>query len=273
MSQDVYADNVRKATFNEIPELYNRVRPNYPETLINDLLKLTEIPASAHILEIGCGPGIATRQIAPYGYPMLCLELSEAMAAFATNNLRTYPHVQIQQIAFESWPLQPHAFHLVMCAQAWHWIPPDIGYAKAAAALTPNGYLALLWNHQPHPDTPVFRALDKVYQTEAPPIARKEHFTNPRSGLERMATAIHASGYFHPPIVKNYPWSLTYDTETYLRLLQTYSDHRRLEPAMQQALLEGVRQILTQFGGRIVKPYEGVLQLAQVKLAEQWPLG
>ena len=46
--------------FNEVPELYDRVRPGYPDELFADLAAITGIDERASVLEVGCGTGQAT---------------------------------------------------------------------------------------------------------------------------------------------------------------------------------------------------------------------
>jgi hypothetical protein len=50
----------------------------------------------------------------------------------------------------------------------------------------------------------------------------------------------------------------------YARLLNTYSDHRSLEPAVRARLLGGIADLIdARFGGRIVKGYLTVRHLAR----------
>lgn len=53
-------DRSRQITFKEVAELYDEVRPSYPEELVEDVLALSGISEDGRILEIGCGPGKAT---------------------------------------------------------------------------------------------------------------------------------------------------------------------------------------------------------------------
>ena len=45
-----------RATFDEVPELYDRARPSYPPAVFHDLVALAELPAAARVLEIGVAP-------------------------------------------------------------------------------------------------------------------------------------------------------------------------------------------------------------------------
>lgn len=43
--------------FNEVPELYDRVRPSYPGELFADLVTVTRMGERSSVLEVGCGTG------------------------------------------------------------------------------------------------------------------------------------------------------------------------------------------------------------------------
>jgi tRNA G46 methylase TrmB len=47
--------------FNEVPELYDRVRPAYPDGLFADLVAITGMDRQSSVLEVGCGTGQAIR--------------------------------------------------------------------------------------------------------------------------------------------------------------------------------------------------------------------
>jgi len=53
-----------KATFDEDAELYDRVRPGYPEQLFNDLFALGRLGPDSAVAEIGCGTGQPTLPLA-----------------------------------------------------------------------------------------------------------------------------------------------------------------------------------------------------------------
>lgn len=262
-------DRSLKTTFNEVAKLYDEVRPGYPPQLVADVISLSGILANGRILEIGCGPGKATLPFARRGYRMLCLELGKALAALAAEKCRPYANVKIETIAFEAWPLQKASFDLVISAQAFHWIDPEIGLPKVAAALKASGTMALFWNHYPLSDTAMRREIDKVYRQRAPQIAADEPLLPGirEERIERVVAEIDESGHFEEVVVRRYPWSKEYDTEGYIKLLNTYSDHRNLDEATRNSLFAGVREVITRHGGRIENPYLAVLYLARVKRA------
>jgi len=68
----------RRTAFEEIPELYDRARPTYPEEIFDDLATLAALPEGARIVEIGCGPGKATLPLARRGFRVTCVATRRA---------------------------------------------------------------------------------------------------------------------------------------------------------------------------------------------------
>jgi SAM-dependent methyltransferase len=254
-----------RSVFDEVAQVYEEVRPGYPAQLFEDVVTLSGIPLGGRILEVGCGPGKATIPFARRGYAMLCLELGQNLAALAAEHCRAYPGVEIQNVAFEDWPVERASFDLFISAQAFHWIPPEIGYVKAAAALKDSGSLALFWSQHPVWDTPIRRALDGVYRDKAPQIANAAQENSPEVLTKRTVNDIDSSGLYWEVLVKRYPWSAQYTADQYIKLLNTYSDHRSLPKDTRHDLFVAVDKVIERFGGMIEVPYVTVLYLAQVR--------
>ena len=68
------------------------------------------------------------------------------MAALARQNCEPYPDVTIEQAEFEHYQGADNSFALVYSAQAWHWISPELRFAKAAQVVSPGGSLAVFGN-------------------------------------------------------------------------------------------------------------------------------
>jgi SAM-dependent methyltransferase len=263
-----------RTTFDDVAELYDEVRPGYPEALIDDVLALSGVPAGGRLLEIGCGTGQATLPFARRGYSILCLELGRNLAALAAERCRPYPQVEVQNVAFEEWPLQPESFDLVFSAEAFHWIPTEIGYARAAAALKEGGSLALFWHHSPGEDTPFRRAIQRVYEQRAPHLV--EHLPGKAQSEALIAKTLadfDASGRFGPVTVRRHPLLETYTTERYLKLLSTYSPIHRLDAQARWELLAEVGAVIEQFGGTVESRDAVVLYVARVRRDPTWREG
>ena len=66
-------DRPQRFVFDEVAELYARVRPSYPSGLIDDLIREARLQPGARVLELGAGPGNASMLLAGR-------ELAESMA-------------------------------------------------------------------------------------------------------------------------------------------------------------------------------------------------
>jgi SAM-dependent methyltransferase len=247
-------------SFDRVADLYDAHRPDYPEALVDSIIALAGLRPGSRILEVGSGTGKATAPFARRGFSILCLEPGHNLAAVAARKFADYPAVAFEAVRFEDWPERPGEFDLVMAAQAFHWVPKEVSYAKAARALKPGGHLALFWNRDPDPQGEIFGDLERVYQERVPEWAGPK--VSWESESQRIVDEITASGHFGPVQVKKFPWSACYDTRQYLGLLNTYSDHLALPEATRASLFEGVAEVIDRYGGSIERPYVAVLYVA-----------
>jgi SAM-dependent methyltransferase len=253
--------NKASRSFDSASEAYDKFRPGYPEALVESLIELTGLASRANILEIGAGTGKATQYFARRGYSMLCLEPGANLAAVAARNLGAFPQVKFELCRFEDWQETPCRFDLVISAQAFHWVQKEIGFAKAARALKPSGWLALFWNMYPGMKGQIAIDLDKCYQEIAPDFGTPLDATDER--IRQRAEEIDSSGFFGPVTINRFPWSLRYTTRQYQGLLNTYSDHLCLPAQTRRHLIEAIGQVIDRHGGVIDRPYETVLYVAQ----------
>jgi len=132
--------------FNEVPELYDRVRPGYPDELFTDLVTITHMDERSSVLEVGCGTGQATRSLAALGCSVTAIEPGADMAALARQQVATYRNVNIETSTFEDWDDRGRRFDVLMAASAWNWVDRSIGWQKAHRLLSSGGWMALLGN-------------------------------------------------------------------------------------------------------------------------------
>jgi SAM-dependent methyltransferase len=248
-------------SFNRVADLYEACRPGYPEALIESVIALAGLPPGGRILEIGSGTGKATAPFARRGFSILCIEPGRDLAAVAARKFKDYPGVAFETVLFEEWRESQGKFDLVMAAQAFHWVPKEVGYAKAAHALKPGGHLALFWNRNPGPQGQIFSDLERVYRERAPELFDAPTTCHERENQQTLDD-ITASGHFGPVEMKKFPWSARYDTRQYLGLLNTYSDHLGLPEATRASLFEGVAEVIERHGGSIERPYVAMLYVA-----------
>jgi SAM-dependent methyltransferase len=242
----------RRSWYSAAAAAYNRVRPRYPVDLIDRAIALAQIPPKAKILEIGCGPGIATVEFARRGFSMVCVEPSLEMCQFARQNCAEAPNVEIQNTSFEEWDLQANSFDAVLAATSFHWIPPEIACSKAADALRESCPLILLWNVVPSPSYEVFQVLEAVYRDCAPSLAKYRSREQEKLNLQAFNQTVIDSGRFQALISDEVVYKITYNTDDYLMLLSTLSHYIALEPEVRNALFAGLRDKIDLYlGGAI----------------------
>lgn len=233
---DTHLDRPRAESFGAVAERYDRLRPCYPEALFDNLGALE--PAA--ILDIGCGTGKATEPWIRRGLPVLGLEPDERMASLARDR-----GIPVEIGTFEAWDDAGRTFDLITCANAWHWIHPDIGLPKIGRLLRPGGRFAMFWAVDVL-DQAVLSALEPAYRKHSPgtrmygspppPIADE-----PPPGFDRFASLAY----------RYYPVERVLTAEQWTTLLSTVSDHQRLEPERREALLSAAGEILESLGGTV----------------------
>lgn len=250
--QDWYHNNLmqRKNWYGGVAQAYYQARPRYPQALIQRVVELAALPANARILELGCGPGIATLPLAALGYSMVCLEPSRAACELAQHHCAPYPAVEISNTAFEEWPLEPEGFDAVLAATSFHWLDAEIRHTKTAAALRDRGALILLWNTPPQPSPEISQVLDTVYRLHAPSLAGYEDYATQTKNLDKIAQMVIESGKFQHLQTEQLICEATYGIEEYLMLLSTLSPYIALEPPQRQALFTDLAAALESTCGK-----------------------
>lgn len=245
-----------KTTFNTAATLYEEVRPGYPEELIQDVIGLSGLRSHSRILEIGCGTGKATRSFAERGYELVCLDIGADLIAVASERLKAFPNVSFVREAFEAW--EPEGkFDLIISATAFHWVDPKVRYLKVSEVLGSGGFLAVFSNQHVRKDEGFFAESQRLYDKYYAPLttSRPTHATN-FPGME----------VFQTPIKRAYPWTQTYSSEQYIKLLGTYSGHIALSDKNRGLLFDGIVNLIeTKYNGRVTKHYEAILDLRETK--------
>ncbi|MGN6872669.1 MAG: class I SAM-dependent methyltransferase [Solirubrobacteraceae bacterium] len=253
----------QRLVFGEVAELYDRHRPGYPGAVIDDLVELAGLSRGLEVLEIGAGTGKATTMFAARGMRVVAVEPSAEMAAVAG---RVCPEAQIEQSDFERWDPAGREFPLVFAAQAWHWVDPAVGFAKAAQVLRRGGVLAAFWNRPMWPRAELRDVLIDAYRQAAPEVLDETdpmHPGNSRSGDEAAwLEGVAATGDLGNAEVREYQWSETYTGRDYASLLQTHSTVRVMEDERRQALVDAVTQAIEAHGDRFELPFVTRLYLA-----------
>ena len=254
----------RRATFEEVPELYDRARPLYPRELFDDLVAYARLEPGSRVLEIGCGTGQATLPLAERGLEVVCVELGAGLATVARRKLAGFPRVEVVHAVFEDWEAEEASFDAVVAFTAFHWLDPEVKYAKPARLLRPGGALAVAeTDHvQVEGGDPFWAEVQADYDAVVPsednrPPPRPEVVADLRAELEE-------TGLFGEVEVRRYLADVTYSAEEYVGVLDTYSPNRAMEPAKRERLFDLIRRrVEAQPGGTVTKTYLFTLSLAR----------
>ena len=65
--------------FDDAAQLYDEVRPRYPEEIVERIIAFAALPTHAHIFEVGCGTGQMTLPFARRGHTMVALDQGERL--------------------------------------------------------------------------------------------------------------------------------------------------------------------------------------------------
>ena len=258
--------------FNEVPELYDRVRPTYPDELFADLAAIAGIAEGSSVLEVGCGTGQATCSLAGLGCSVTAIEPGPGMATMARRKLAGFPKVEVEISTFEEWDDGGRRFDALVAASAWHWVEPSVGWARAHDLLRPRGWVALLANVVVRrPGEPeVYAATADLHERYCPgnpnwghpPLEDEVRATDegwgPVEGVEGPGAG------FGPTTVRCYPMVQWFDGESFADLLRSMSVYRRLSPGMREPLLDAIAErVRTQMGDRAPRRYLSVLRAGQ----------
>ncbi|MFI6907133.1 class I SAM-dependent methyltransferase [Nonomuraea sp. NPDC050394] len=243
-------------SFGNDAERYDRARPRYPEALIERIAA-----AGPDVLDVGCGTGIAARQFQAAGRRVLGVEPDARMAATARRL-----GVAAEVATFEQWQAGGRMFDAVAAAQAWHWIDPVAGAAKAAAVLRPGGLLAVFWNVARPPDE-LSRALADLHARLVPgsPFDPRAWASRAEPYAPMMATAVEGiaeAGGFGEPERWRQDWQTPCTREQWLDQLPTSGMFTRLAPERVADLLEGAGAAVDALGGTFTMRYTSVAVLA-----------
>jgi SAM-dependent methyltransferase len=255
--------------FNEVPELYDRVRPTYPAELFDDLVAITGLDNGSSVLESGCGTGQATRALAALAGTVTAVEPGPDMAALARTRLAAFDNVEIETSSFEEWDDRDRRFDLLVAASSWHWVDPSVGWPKAQAVLRPRGWMALLGHvvvrrpgeHEVYAET---SDLHELYAPANPgwghpPLEEEIRQTGEGWGLVENPGAL-----FGPTVVRWYPTVQWFDGEGFADLLRTTSLYRSLRPEVRDSLTAAIAErIRTRLDDRVSRRYLSVLRVGQ----------
>lgn len=222
-----------RETFGSVAELYDRARPGYPAVVFDDLAELASLEPGSRVLEIGPGTGKATAELGRRGYVVTGIELSPELAEIARRNA---PAAEIAVGDFETWEPPEASFDAVVAFTAFHWIAPELRYAKPARLLRPGGALAVVHTHHVRNDDPFWLESQEDYDAVVP-----DPDNAPPPLPEEVASWVLDEALFRDIVRRRYPVESVYSPDEYIALIGTYSDNIALPEAQREELFKRLR--------------------------------
>lgn len=236
-------------SFGADAERYDRARPSYPAALVE---RIVAASPGADVLDVGCGTGIAARQFQAAGCRVLGVDPDVRMAEAARRS-----GVEVEVAAFEPWEPAGRAFDAVIAGQAWHWVDPVAGAAKAAQVLRPGGRLAVFWNaFQPPPDLgEAFAGVYRQVMPDAPNVWAGPILDAYLTLCGKAAGGIRQAGAFGDPEQWRFGWGRRYTRDEWLEQVPTFGGNTQLSPATLEGLLAGIGAAIDAVGGSFTMRY------------------
>jgi len=237
-----------KDHFSSHASAYSTFRPSYPAALGAWLAE--ESPSTARAVDVGCGSGQLSAQLAEHFEEVIALDPSAEQIA----NAQPHPKVGYRVARAEQTGIASRGADLLTAAQAAHWFDLPAFFAEAQRILKPSGLIALVTYAGMTPGSDV-AAIVEAFRTDT----LAPYWPPERAMVDNDYRDIHLpfSRVEAPPMLLEMHWSL----DALVGYVDTWSAVRGMERAIGRGPFEQMVARLREAWG----PAEATKLL-------QWPL-
>jgi SAM-dependent methyltransferase len=203
----------QRTLFDGVAQLYADSRRGYPPELVDFVVTTAGLSAGGTVLEVGCGPGQLTENLTRYGFDLTAIDIGPSMVAAARRRLAGAA-VSFQVTSFEDFTAAEASFDLICSGTAFHWVDPEVKFAKPARLLRPGGWLALLSTEESF-DDPLGAALSRMWAERTGDDAIRIRRRPPDAEI------IAASGLFEDPVERTDDQRMVLPAETVIGVENT----------------------------------------------------
>ena len=252
----------RRNHFDDIVDIYNKARPEYPDKLFMDIFDYIGLSNCKKAVEVGAGTGKATLPFLDAEYNVTAVEISENMVDFMKVRFRCYKDFNTIVTAFEDAELEADSYDLVYAANAFHWVDAEIGCPKVMQLLKSGGVFALFrYNANPADGDDLYESIQKVYEQFYPkpyirPVRKTyRDFEEPAEVYNSFRFNDLGAYGFTDISMMFYDGCQTFSADEYMAYLDTQSDHRVIPEDDRKALFSGVKEAIEAHGGYLTNDY------------------
>lgn len=250
----------RRTHFDEIVVNYDRIRPEYPKDLFEDIFAYMRGAEGKRALEIGPGTGKATTPFLDAGYDVTAVELGANMADFLRDRFAGCANLQVIVAPFEDVELEENAYDVVYAASSIHWLDANIACPKAHRILKSGGAFAMLRHDLvPADGEALYEAIQELYAKHYVPHypSARRPVKKTREDFMKPTQILYSYGFedlgrygFQDVSMRFYEATRTFEPDEYIAFQDTMADHRGLPESARQALYQGIREAILRHGGQ-----------------------
>jgi ubiquinone/menaquinone biosynthesis C-methylase UbiE len=223
--------------FEQVADLYERVRPTYPSEAVDWLVDRLRIGASSTVLDLGAGTGKLTRALVGRAGTLIAVEPGPEMLAQLR---RAVPEADGLLGAAESIPLPDDSVDAVVCGQSFHWFRTGEALSEMGRVLRTGGGIGLIWNvRDPHDSLQeeISALIDPFVPPGRPPL--------------RAAVSAFVGRTFSDVATHSVPWEQTLDADGVVDRVSSISFVAAAPEAKRRRLQRALRAAVERRGGRV----------------------
>lgn len=228
----------QRLLFDGVAEEYRESRQGYPEQVVRWIAETAGLGAGAPVLEVGCGTGQLTAELARLRLRVTAIDIGPHMVSVAR---RQVPDAGVTFLvsSFEELEAPEGSFDLIVSATAAHWIDPEVLGERSARLLRSGGWLAIASTAEDY-DEPVRSALLAAWVRRSSDGGAWLRATPPTA-----AELIAASGLFEPAVTTTDRRRLELTPERVLQVERTRAVYLDYDPGTRDSFDAELRQLLS----------------------------
>ncbi|MDD2807648.1 MAG: class I SAM-dependent methyltransferase [Patescibacteria group bacterium] len=216
--------------FGALVKQYERARRQYPPEVFIFLKSKLAIQKPA-ILDLGCGTGISTRQLARLGAVIIGCDPDYPMLVAAKKHQKIGPEKYVLGAA-EKLPFKNSTFDVVTAFGAFHWFDDRKSIAEIKRVLKPSGIIFIVNKNGLKSWSEGYR--QAIIKTIGQKIANFQKNTyDPKRSLEKNG--------FKKIQVRRWPEAELYTLDSVLEFIQSVSIWNSVPPPLRTKALAGLK--------------------------------